>query len=169
MTFMSSHFQIPSPQSHLTSMVRIKSKAPWWPTILYRPSSHVPSPLISSTILLYLHFSHPGLFAVPPLWQPHTHLRAFPLTLLTIRSISPHLYAWPFSFLHLDFGSNGKLSSAPFQVTHRIIIWSHCSALVLFLAFITSQQYYIFFIYCLSHLKCTFSSEQYSLLWIYIT
>lgn len=120
-TFMSSHFQIPSLQTHLTWMVRIKSKALSWPTILYLLSSHVLSPHISSIILLYLHFSHTDLFAVPPLWQPHTHLRAFPLAVLTIRSISPHLYTWPFSSLHLGFGSNDKLSSVPFQVTHRII------------------------------------------------
>lgn len=121
-------------------MVRIKSKALSWPTILYLLSSHFPSPLISSIILLYLHFSHTGLFAVSPLWQPHTHLRAFPLAVLTTRSISPPLYSWPFSSLHLGLGSNDKLLSVPFQVTHRIISWSNCSALFLFLAFITSQH-----------------------------
>lgn len=137
---MSSHFQITSLQSHLTWMVRIKSKALSWPTILHLLSSYFPSPLISSIILLYLHFSHTGLFAVAPLWQSHTHLRAFPLAVFIVRSISPHLYSWPFSSLHFGFGSNDKLSSVPSQVTHRIITWSHCSVLFLFLAFITSQH-----------------------------
>lgn len=142
-------------------MIRIKPEALPRPTWLYLLSSHS-----------FLPLPHPSHLSSLSPFQPHWPL-CYTSTITTTHSPQGlstccsccqqrflQLSTWLFSSLLLGSASNDKLSKGPFQVTHEIVIWPHCPALFLFLAFTISWHTTIF-VCCLSHLKCTSNSELY--------